>query len=263
MLDLESPDWSEFGHAYGSAADVPGLLMKLRTHDEDEWEDANIELMSAILHQGDVYTATYAAAPHLVEIASDMGPCWQSDDLLCSVGAAARGTAAPYVPDVLSECWEDAQCDALGLIVDRLIDQQVSPKYAGLLIGAALFLHGEWEWGQLVSMWLTGGSLTAVCTDCSAQTPIFLMDGVPHTRPEKLRSVLRPVDVSPGSEEGIVPDYDFQFDEEHLALQVLGLATACVIADVEREFRLLLGRFACPECSGWIQITSAVGRLVD
>jgi hypothetical protein len=67
MLSLESDRWSELQHAYGAASDTPKLLMQL----EDVPESANdkepwFSLWSSLAHQGDVYSASFAAVPHVV-----------------------------------------------------------------------------------------------------------------------------------------------------------------------------------------------------
>lgn len=67
MLSLSSPRWSELAHAYGSAADVPALLEQLAalpssSGDCEPW----FSLWSALAHQGDVYSASFAAVPHVV-----------------------------------------------------------------------------------------------------------------------------------------------------------------------------------------------------
>lgn len=67
MLNLESERWSELQHAYGSAADIPALLEKLRALPEAVGEaEPWFSLWSALAHQGDVYSASFAAVPHVV-----------------------------------------------------------------------------------------------------------------------------------------------------------------------------------------------------
>jgi hypothetical protein len=66
-LDLDSPRWSELAHAYGSAEDIPDLLRQLDSlppHDgeREPW----FSIWSALAHQGDVYSASFAAVPHVV-----------------------------------------------------------------------------------------------------------------------------------------------------------------------------------------------------
>jgi hypothetical protein len=71
MLALDSPRWSELEHAYGPAVDIPDLLRALddlpRSDGESEpW----FSLWSALAHQGDVYSASFAAVPHVVRVLS-------------------------------------------------------------------------------------------------------------------------------------------------------------------------------------------------
>jgi len=68
MLDLENHRWAELEHAYGSASNIPALLRQLQAlpsskGDAEPW----FTLWSALAHQGDVYSASFAAVPHVVE----------------------------------------------------------------------------------------------------------------------------------------------------------------------------------------------------
>ena len=70
MLPLNSPEWSALKHAYGLASDIPPLLRAVAADvtssdaaDGTPW----FELWSALCHQGDVYPASFAAIPHVVE----------------------------------------------------------------------------------------------------------------------------------------------------------------------------------------------------
>jgi len=69
MVPLDSPRWSTLSHAYGSADDIPALLRAVAADvahsspTEGPWS----ELWSALYHQGDIYSASFAAVPHLVE----------------------------------------------------------------------------------------------------------------------------------------------------------------------------------------------------
>jgi hypothetical protein len=71
MLVLDSPRWSELDHAYGSASDIPALLRALEElpHARGESEPW-FSLWSALAHQGDVYSASFAAVPHVVRVLS-------------------------------------------------------------------------------------------------------------------------------------------------------------------------------------------------
>jgi hypothetical protein len=67
VLSLQSPRWSELQHAYGQAANIPALLERLRELPVSEGEaEPWFTLWSALAHQGDVYSASFAAVPHVV-----------------------------------------------------------------------------------------------------------------------------------------------------------------------------------------------------
>jgi hypothetical protein len=70
MLPLDSKRWAEFTGAYGYASDIPALLVELESlpPDVDSEAEPYFSLWSALCHQGDVYTASYAAVPHIIRI---------------------------------------------------------------------------------------------------------------------------------------------------------------------------------------------------
>jgi hypothetical protein len=67
VLSLESPRWAELTHAYGAASDIPALLAQLQNVPSSEnASEPWFSLWSALAHQGDVYSASFAAVPHIV-----------------------------------------------------------------------------------------------------------------------------------------------------------------------------------------------------
>ena len=103
-LDLDSPRWAELTQAYGSAEDVPRLLEALACIGR---EDARAEVWFALwrtLHRpGEAFTASYAAAPHLLAIASTKGLRERAEaaHLLTRIEASRRARASAAVPDDL------------------------------------------------------------------------------------------------------------------------------------------------------------------
>jgi len=110
MLSLDDPRWSELQHAYGPASDIPPLLHDLarapgpQTVDAEPW----FSLWSSLCHQGDVYSASYAAAPHILQIAlTASGPIDFSFFQLPAAIEIARATdRGPPVPDFLKEAYD-------------------------------------------------------------------------------------------------------------------------------------------------------------
>lgn len=67
MLALDSSRWAELQHAYGPAADTPDLLRKLQSLPDSVGESEPwFSLWSSLAHQGDVYSASFAAVPHVI-----------------------------------------------------------------------------------------------------------------------------------------------------------------------------------------------------
>jgi hypothetical protein len=71
VFESSTFEWRDLRHAYGPATDVPELLARARTdtrrgHTPDS---AWFSLWSALYHQGDTYSASYAAVPYLVGLA--------------------------------------------------------------------------------------------------------------------------------------------------------------------------------------------------
>ena len=67
MLDLNSLRWSELRHAYGPATDIPDLLRQLESLPSSAGKSEPwFSLWSSLAHQGDVYSASFAAVPHVV-----------------------------------------------------------------------------------------------------------------------------------------------------------------------------------------------------
>jgi len=67
VLSLQSNQWSQLEHAYGSAADIPELLARLRELPKSDGEaEPWFTLWSALAHQGDVFSASFAAVPYVI-----------------------------------------------------------------------------------------------------------------------------------------------------------------------------------------------------
>ncbi len=110
MLPLDSPYWLELRHAYGRALDIPPLLAQLEQspepksrYDADPWNG----LWSSLCHQGDAYTASYAAVPHILRIClASAGPVDCAFFQLPACIEIARATGrGPRIPDQLAEAY--------------------------------------------------------------------------------------------------------------------------------------------------------------
>src|SRR4051794_24279697 len=92
MVALDSPRWKELQHAYGSAEDVPALLRALAAEATPRFSEHPAEarnnptpwdeVYSSLCHQTSASSATYAAFPHIVEIAESSGVSMRVEVLL-------------------------------------------------------------------------------------------------------------------------------------------------------------------------------------
>ncbi|MFI2810422.1 hypothetical protein [Microbulbifer sp. JSM ZJ756] len=63
------PNWEKLNHAYGTAENIPALLEAISvfpdesSYDEEPW----FSLWSCLYHQGDIYSASFAAVPEIVK----------------------------------------------------------------------------------------------------------------------------------------------------------------------------------------------------
>lgn len=139
-------DWSSLRHAYGPATDVPALLARARSaappsgYRDEPW----FTLWSSLYHQDDVYSASYAAVPELVAIASDCGPEIAAESLFLAASIELRRNepGAPAVPAKLAVMYDQALAMARPLATELL---QHMPDRDGKLDVAAAVFGGDLE----------------------------------------------------------------------------------------------------------------------
>lgn len=120
-VSLDSDEWSELQHAYGSAADVPALLHAIEAFPVQEEFDSEpwFTLWSSLYHQGRVYSASFAAVPHIVRVLSTAPSRATFDFFLLpaciEVGRVANETA---VPEKLNDAYFEALAELPRLAAD-------------------------------------------------------------------------------------------------------------------------------------------------
>jgi hypothetical protein len=113
MVALDSPRWKELRHAYGSAEDVPALLQALAAEATPQFSDHPAEarnnptpwdeVYSSLCHQTSAYSATYAAFPHIVEIAESGGVPLRVETLLLAGTIRIHNTPDDIPSDLVAE----------------------------------------------------------------------------------------------------------------------------------------------------------------
>jgi hypothetical protein len=136
VLPIDDPHWSSLADAYGAASGIPDLLRALAAdprpkpgYEAEPW----FSLWSGLCHQDDVYTASYAAVPHIVAIASAApGPIdFSFFQLPAAIEIARHKGRGPAVPAELATAYHAA--------------------IAGLTDCVALHRHDDWDEPMLLS----------------------------------------------------------------------------------------------------------------
>jgi hypothetical protein len=109
-------DWASLRHAYGAATDIPALLAQARSAvaSADYRAEPWFSLWSALFHQDDIYSASYAAVPELVEIAEARTDDGAIEALFLAAAIERRrhkGDVPPIPPELRSR-YDDARTRA-------------------------------------------------------------------------------------------------------------------------------------------------------
>jgi hypothetical protein len=146
MLELSSPRWDDLRDAYGSAAKIPDLLRKLSALPSDNGNSEPwFSLWSALAHQGDVYSASFAAVPHVIEaIASS--PERVSDVYFHFTAwvEICRHKNSVDVPDELAIAYFDA-LKRVPELVARAAEKQWSAAFTACALSAIAAAKGQHE----------------------------------------------------------------------------------------------------------------------
>jgi hypothetical protein len=119
MLPLNDPRWKTLSHAYGPAKDMPDLFARAG-HDFRPGHQQGttwFDLWSALCHQGDTYTASYAALPHLVVLAPGhlQRQCYAPLFLSACIELARLEGRGPELPSELADSYHQSVAEARAL----------------------------------------------------------------------------------------------------------------------------------------------------
>jgi len=153
VLDLQSTRWKELSHAYGSAQDIPGLLSQLKTAapKKDYRSEPWFSLWSSLCHQGDVYTASYAAVPHIVAIGLERPISERTDFLLIAakIEAMRHAKRAPKMPADLKRAYEDTVRAGAPLAMSCMERDWPEDDYR-VVLGALAIFRGHIALGNML-----------------------------------------------------------------------------------------------------------------
>jgi hypothetical protein len=146
-------DWSSLSHAYGPAVDIPDLLVRAETESRggNEPGSAWFELWSALSHQGDSYSASYAAVPFLIKIAQLPAYAHRYDPLLlvASIEVARLEGRGPELSQSLSASY----CEALrqgGGLASQALRQSLNADARIAFEGCVVAFAGDAEGARAI-----------------------------------------------------------------------------------------------------------------
>jgi len=249
MLSLDSPEWARLTHCYGSAKDVPGMLLELsRAPNKEVWD----RLWSSLCHQSDVYPATFAAIPHIVALAETLDPenqrmCWYF------VGAVAQesgGNWSSRPPEEFREEYEKALARAASGIFQVLTAGVEDEGEAAGLLEALASVRGCVKPARVLSYYVDD-EIPTTCPGCEVelfvvvdQDRIYLTAEEPGGHPDPDRTwVEHPV--VPASLPNVRLE---QVNPENHSHWVLSLAEQAGHPGLRDRFHRLYGQAQCPAC---------------
>lgn len=201
LLSLDDPRWSALHHAYGAADDVPRMLRAL-ARGEDRRETTKPRegpwdaIWSALCHQGDVYTATYAALPHVVAIGTQR-PAVEQPMFWGFAAAVAISSHRASMPTDLRAAYDVSVRDAERSATACLV-RGISPDAARTLLWAISGLRG-WRAVARAVEGLGDEELAPKCPKCTRRLyvslgalPFIVADEDPVGRKKGNRSPLVP-----------------------------------------------------------------------
>ena len=139
-LDPASPRWRELTQAYGAADDIPRLLQALAAVQDDVERTALwLGVWATLCPNGRVYTAAYAAVPHLLVITREQGTGERSAAIhvAAEVETSRHTPGAPPIPDDLVLGYATA-IESLPAVVAELAAVPWSASMAQVMAAALL-----------------------------------------------------------------------------------------------------------------------------
>jgi len=145
MLELQSKRWNELSHAYGPAKDIPELLKQLTLLPaiSDYETEPYYSLWSSLCHQGDVYSASYAAVPHLLSIKLlDGSPSTVSIlQLVICIEIARLSKRGSSIPNDIQNFYFESLSSLTELIAK--LHRQYPTKELAIMGAAAFAIHSQ------------------------------------------------------------------------------------------------------------------------
>ena len=154
MLSLTDARWSALSDAYGASSSIPKLLVDAENLPEDSngQTEPYFSLWSALCHQGDVYSASYAALPHLVRIieANPDKFRWTLLLLVHAIEVARYEGRGPTVPDDLIGSYKEALA-RVPAMASKLLGRDMGEEELRVILAACASAKGFASIGEAIA----------------------------------------------------------------------------------------------------------------
>jgi hypothetical protein len=156
ILPLDSAAWNQLQQAYGSAEDVPRLLEHLEALSGRQLDELWLGLWATLWRDGHVFSASYAALPHLVAYAARQPAAERARalHLATSIELARLTDAGPTLPNELASAYQDAIA-TIPAIVAECVGESWSPDATQILSAALAMAKGNAAFAAAVLEWQT------------------------------------------------------------------------------------------------------------
>ena len=257
MLDLNSPIWAELG-----GQDIPALIEALaKNPDEDSWNELEI----ALIDQGDVSGAAYAAVPHLLAIAKAQPiplqvRFWELIGYVASKGLHHLN----YLQEAVRKSCLDAFDGTKHPILEAIKAQALSEEDSLSLMQALAAVSGCYGPGRILRELLSMRGYGVQCPTCNRMLDVKVREYGAILRTDEMLTERTPRESSiPMSTIGSrVPD----LSEEELTPArcsdwLPNVAMAGGHPDLARKIRTVYRNATCPECRGQFPLMEEVCRI--
>lgn len=234
-------DWARFEHAYGSAADIPGLFDQVG--DAELADDAWCELWESLCHQGSVYTASFAALPILADIAAGRR-AGDREGAVVMAGCIVAGEAQLHRPEYVRERYPDAIRDLLRAAEQHLSEGSFDAGEMDCLdaMEAMLAFEGVPVWGEYLRI----GLYDVRCPRCSADLEVEISGDESGTRYRDPHEDLRRLNFNGPPLTAVSPATPGELGP--LAARLHRLAVGAGQPAAAQYVMQLFGRTTCPGC---------------
>ena len=152
MASLNDIRWSELSHAYGFAGNLEPLLKSLYAFPSESNSKSEPwhTLWSSLCHQGDVYSASFAAVPIIVDALSTAPLKATQSYFLLPVGIElARVNHRADVPEGLEKLY-GAALSRFPQLVAAASSRDWSQDLTAAALAAVAVSRGQWNTAQLL-----------------------------------------------------------------------------------------------------------------